>query len=92
MPLAKKVETQLLISPQTKLRGLRLAVVRGESLAEVWRLALEVGLPAMEDKALSNLIALESINSKRVDGRTEAEWLRWMIDSNINPFQETLDV
>lgn len=92
MPLAKKVETQLLISPQTKLRGLRLAVVRGESLAEVWRLALEVGLPAMEDRHRDLLAGLAEVNSKRVDGRTEAEWLRGLIDHNINPFQQMLDV
>ena len=49
LPATNKVGTQLLVSPHIKQRAQALAVVRQESVAEVYRVALEGGgLPALE--------------------------------------------
>lgn len=47
--MAKKVQSQLLVSEVTRDRADALALVRGESRAEVYRLAIEgSGLPGLE--------------------------------------------
>ncbi len=48
MAATNKVGTQLLVSPHIKARGQALAIVRGESTAEVWRAAVENALPRLE--------------------------------------------
>lgn len=49
MPATNKVGTQLLVSPHIRARAQALALVRQESVAEVYRIALEgAGLQAME--------------------------------------------
>lgn len=49
MALTNKIETQLLVPPHIRTRAQALAVVRDETLAEVYRRALEgAGLPGLE--------------------------------------------
>lgn len=49
MPASNKVGTQLLVSPHLRDRARALAIIRQESVAEVWRAALEgAGLPGLE--------------------------------------------
>lgn len=72
MPATNKVGTQLLVSPHIKQRAQALAVVRQESVAEVYRVALEGGgLPALERAhagALQELTAaLEHMKVNRGD-------------------------
>ena len=67
MPATNKVGTQLLVSPHIRARAQALALVRQESVAEVYRVALEgAGLQAMEaahHAALSDLkIVLDAID------------------------------
>lgn len=62
MPATKKVGTQLLVSPHIKARGQALAIVRQESVAEIWRIALEgAGLPAMEVAHAAQLDTLDHL-------------------------------
>lgn len=60
--MAKKVQSQLLVSEVTRDRADALALVRGESRAEVYRLALEgeglKGMEAVHQKDLERLDAL----------------------------------
>lgn len=60
--MAKKVQSQLLVSEVTRDRADALALIRGESRAEVYRLALEGdglrGLEAVHAEALAKLEAL----------------------------------
>lgn len=70
---AKKVGTQLLVSPHIRARGQALAVVRQESVAEVWRIALEGGgLPAMESAQAPQLAKLYDILDRMNVDREEA--------------------
>jgi hypothetical protein len=56
VPASKKVGTQLLVSPHIRARAQKLALVRQESVAEIWRIALEgSGLSAMENAHHSQL-------------------------------------
>jgi hypothetical protein len=71
MPAQNKVGTQLLVSPHVKARGQALALVRQESVAEVWRVALEgAGLPGMEKSHAPMLVilnhALDEMGGDRV--------------------------
>lgn len=71
MPATNKVGTQLLVSPHIRARAQALALVRQESVAEVYRIALEgAGLQAMEQAhhaALRDLDeALVAIGGERV--------------------------
>lgn len=66
MPATNKVGTQLLVSPHIRARAQALALVRQESVAEVYRIALEGGgLQSMEQAhhaALRDLeLALDAI-------------------------------
>lgn len=57
--MAKKVQSQILVSLPTRRRADVLALIRGESRAEVFRLALEgKGLTDMEQKSAEDLKAL----------------------------------
>lgn len=61
---ANKVGTQLLVSQHMKDRGLALAIVRKERVAEVWRAALEGGgLSALEEQHED---ALGELNAKLI--------------------------
>lgn len=71
MPATNKVGTQLLVSPHIRARAQALALVRQESVAEVWRRAVEgFGLPGMERANRAELAeldkALEAIGGDRV--------------------------
>lgn len=60
----KKVQSQLLVSPVTRDRADALALVRGESRAEVYRLALEgSGIPGMERDNAEALARLDAVAS-----------------------------
>lgn len=60
MPENTKVGTQLLISPELRDRARALAIVRQESVAEVWRAALEgPGIPTLETRHAEALEELE---------------------------------
>jgi hypothetical protein len=62
MPASNKVGTQLLVSPHIRARAQALAIVRHESVAEVYRIALEGGgLPHMEAAHRGQLERLTAI-------------------------------
>ena len=77
--MARKAETQLLISLHIKVRAYRLAVVRKESVAEIWRAAIERGLPALEAEHALDLVELSLMNEDRIDGYSELEWLTLLL-------------
>lgn len=82
MPASNKVGTQLLVSPHIKARAQALAIVRQETVAEVYRIALEGGgLPHMERAARAALDRLTAaLAGQRVD---ELRALQAMIDQKI---------
>lgn len=59
--MARKVQSQLLVSEITRDRADALALVRDEPRAEIYRTALEPGLRAMEDDHSGALQALDAI-------------------------------
>lgn len=62
MPATNKVPTQLLVSPLVKARAQGLALVRHESVAEVFRVALESepgGLAVLEARHADALMELK---------------------------------
>lgn len=69
MPARNKVGTQLLVSPHIKARAQALALIRHESVAEIYRTALEgAGLPALESVHAVELDALEAaLDAQKVD-------------------------
>lgn len=72
MPASKKVCTQLLVSPHVRARAQALALIRQESVAEIYRIALEGGgLTAMEAAHAGQIAdldaALASIGGDRID-------------------------
>lgn len=72
--MAKKVQSQLLVSEVTRDRADALALVRGESRAEVYRLALEGGgLRQMEEDHREALERLDRLaeEMRLVGGRLE---------------------
>jgi len=63
--MAKKVQSQLLVSEVTRDRADALALVRGEKRAEVYRLALEGGgLRQMEDDHQAQLAAFAEVAAR----------------------------
>lgn len=72
MPASNKVGTQLLVSPHLRDRARALAIVRHESVAEVWRAALEgPGLPGLEQQHADGL---ETLNTALRSMKMEKEW------------------
>jgi hypothetical protein len=62
MPATNKVGTQLLVSPHIKARAQALALIRHETVAEVYRIALEGGgLPHMEAAHVNQLQELYAV-------------------------------
>lgn len=72
MPATNKVGTQLLVSPHIRARAQALALVRQESVAEVWRRAVEgFGLPGMERAHAAQLAELDEALRTLGGDRTE---------------------
>lgn len=69
----KKVQSQLLVSEVTRDRADAVALVRGESRAEVYRLSIEgAGLPALEATHADALERLEALaREMKLSGRLE---------------------
>lgn len=69
MPASNKVGTQLLVSPHLRDRARALAIIRHESVAEVWRAALEgPGLPGLEQQHADDLSSLHvALNVMKVE-------------------------
>lgn len=69
MPAALKVGTQLLVSPHVRDRARALAIVRGEKVAEVYRVALEgAGLAELEMRHAEEIARLHAaLNAMKVD-------------------------
>lgn len=84
MPAVNKVGTQLLVSPHIRARAQALAIVRQESVAEIYRVALEgAGLPGMERAHASSLALLNEALDK-IEGQIDRrELLNVLIDSKI---------
>ena len=62
MPATNKVGTQLLVSPHVRADVQALALVRQESVAEVYRVALEGGgLPKLKRDHAGALLALDAL-------------------------------
>jgi hypothetical protein len=82
MPASNKVGTQLLLSPHVKTRGQALAVVRQESVAEIWRIAIEGGGLAQLEMAHTGALAhlQAAFDRQRVDKEGA---LQAMIDQRI---------
>lgn len=80
-PQANKVGTQLLVSPHIKERGQALALVRQESVAEIWRIAVEAWLPQLETAHAGVLNQLYGVlDYQKVD---RAKALQAMIEQKI---------
>lgn len=63
--MANKVGTQLLLNGLTRDRGAVLALVRGESQAEIWRMAIEgSGLGALEKTHAAAIEEVKALASK----------------------------
>jgi hypothetical protein len=72
MPASNKVGTQLLVSPHLRDRARALAIVRQESVAEVYRAALEGGgLRGLEKQHADALAELHA--SREQNGTPEQE-------------------
>lgn len=71
MPATNKVGTQLLVSRHIRARAQALALVRQESVAEVYRILIEAALPAMEATHFGPLKELDDALS-RIGGERHA--------------------
>lgn len=79
--MTKKVGTQLLVSPETRARGWALAIVRQESMAEIWRTLIEQAMPGME-RAHADQLARLSLALDRM-GVDRAEGIEAMVTDGI---------
>lgn len=81
MPATRKVGSQLLIRPDTKLRIQALSLVRTESQAETQRILIEGALPGMERPYQLQLLELRAALTKM--GLDFQKGVELMIDQRV---------
>ncbi len=82
MPATNKVGTQLLVSPHMRDRARALAVIRRESVAEIYRTVLDRYLNFMEQEHAAEISALYAEIDRR--GLDRGRALEHLINKRIN--------